>query len=316
MNPPAPYSIISIRSTPNSTALTPRPETYAAGHKRRGPDQRARTDDRSIPDVSQRAPNRAMDYFHAAHRGSYYSTPEAASSRASSPENINDRFRFGSMEPGFFPPDQTWDPVDMSSLTSITDFGDQSLRQTSQAPSTDSEQTIVPQSKIRRRAQNRASQRAFRERKERHVKGLETQLELLNEKHQDLLCSYNKQSDTMMKLNRKIEKLTADLKALKTSPPITSSTTPDPQYFGEGAPGRPRERLHVERNAHFSGPEKFDAFSFTSHPSVPSSMPYDGYQLGLDGTIVNTTDVANPGVGGVVASSDNLPDFEDLLQMP
>jgi hypothetical protein len=121
----------------------------------------------------------------------------------------------------------------------------------------------------------------------------------------------------MMKLNRKIEKLTADLRALKTSPPITSRTTPDPQYFGQGGgPGRPRERLPVGRNAHFGGPEKFDAFSFTSHPSVPSSMPYDGYQLGLDGTIVNTTDAANPAVDDVAASSRNLPDFEDLLQMP
>src|SRR5258708_33057856 len=43
----------------------------------------------------------------------------------------------------------------------------------------------------RRRAQNRASQRAFRERKEKHVKGLEHQLEDLHEKHQDLLQSFN-----------------------------------------------------------------------------------------------------------------------------
>lgn len=67
----------------------------------------------------------------------------------------------------------------------------------------------------RRRAQNRASQRAFRERKEKHVKGLEHQLEDLHEKHQDLLQSYNRQADEVSRLNGKISELTQELSALR-----------------------------------------------------------------------------------------------------
>jgi len=68
----------------------------------------------------------------------------------------------------------------------------------------------------RRRAQNRASQRAFRERKEKHVKGLEHQLEDLHEKHQDLLQSYTRQADEVGKLNNRIAELTAELNALRS----------------------------------------------------------------------------------------------------
>jgi bZIP transcription factor len=45
----------------------------------------------------------------------------------------------------------------------------------------------------RRRAQNRASQRAFRERKERHVKSLEQQLEDLHQQYEELLQAYDQQ---------------------------------------------------------------------------------------------------------------------------
>lgn len=68
----------------------------------------------------------------------------------------------------------------------------------------------------RRRAQNRASQRAFRERKEKHLKGLEHQLEDLHEKHQDLLQSYTRQADEVTKLNNRIAELTAELGTLRS----------------------------------------------------------------------------------------------------
>ncbi|KAL8947062.1 MAG: hypothetical protein Q9222_006621, partial [Ikaeria aurantiellina] len=44
---------------------------------------------------------------------------------------------------------------------------------------------------IRRRAQNRASQRAFRERKEKHVQHLEHELETLEAKHRELQKSHS-----------------------------------------------------------------------------------------------------------------------------
>lgn len=59
----------------------------------------------------------------------------------------------------------------------------------------------------RRRAQNRASQRLFRERKLNYVKGIEAQLENLNEKYQDLLVSFKTQANDNMVLRSKIAKL-------------------------------------------------------------------------------------------------------------
>jgi AP-1-like factor len=81
----------------------------------------------------------------------------------------------------------------------------------------------------RRRAQNRASQRAFRERKEKHVKGLEHQLEDLHEKHQDLLQSYTRQADEVTKLNHRIAELNSELQTLQscTDQSFSELLTPD-----------------------------------------------------------------------------------------
>jgi hypothetical protein len=59
----------------------------------------------------------------------------------------------------------------------------------------------------RRRTQNRASQRAFRERKEKHVKSLEQQLKDLHEKHQDLLQSHTRQAGAITKLDTELQTL-------------------------------------------------------------------------------------------------------------
>ncbi|KAL2222571.1 hypothetical protein M432DRAFT_8442 [Thermoascus aurantiacus ATCC 26904] len=70
---------------------------------------------------------------------------------------------------------------------------------------------------LRRRAQNRASQRAFRERKEKHVKNLESQLQTLHERHQELLHSYSRQADEVTRLNEKIKELTTEIDLLRSS---------------------------------------------------------------------------------------------------
>ncbi|KAK2741833.1 hypothetical protein FQN55_008120 [Onygenales sp. PD_40] len=70
---------------------------------------------------------------------------------------------------------------------------------------------------LRRRAQNRASQRAFRERKEKHVKGLESQLHDLHSKHQDLIHNYSRQTEEVQRLNSRIRQLTSELDLLRTA---------------------------------------------------------------------------------------------------
>lgn len=62
----------------------------------------------------------------------------------------------------------------------------------------------------RRRAQNRAAQRAFCERKEKHVRGLEAQSTVLNDKYSKLEVSHSKLNAAYEKLRKTIELLTKD----------------------------------------------------------------------------------------------------------
>ncbi|CAN9106348.1 unnamed protein product [Alternaria alternata] len=62
----------------------------------------------------------------------------------------------------------------------------------------------------RRRAQNRAAQRAFRERKEKHARDLEAQLSILNDKYTKLETSHTELNAAYEKLRRTIELLTQD----------------------------------------------------------------------------------------------------------
>ena len=99
----------------------------------------------------------------------------------------------------------------------------------------------------RRRAQNRASQRAFRERKEKHVKGIEHQLKYVHEKHQDLLQSYNRKIDEVSKLNTRIEVLKWELDSLRRNQSTAMSNEFDAfsfydiGYFDQNALGMESE---------------------------------------------------------------------------
>ncbi|CAO2652738.1 Nn.00g021490.m01.CDS01 [Neocucurbitaria sp. VM-36] len=62
----------------------------------------------------------------------------------------------------------------------------------------------------RRRAQNRAAQRAFRERKEKHARDLEAQLSVLTEKYNKLEVSHSELNAAYEKLRKTIELLTQD----------------------------------------------------------------------------------------------------------
>ncbi|KAF1361273.1 hypothetical protein EJ07DRAFT_112233 [Lizonia empirigonia] len=62
----------------------------------------------------------------------------------------------------------------------------------------------------RRRAQNRAAQRAFRERKEKHARDLEVQLAALTDKYNKLEVSHNELNAAYEKLRKTIELLTQD----------------------------------------------------------------------------------------------------------
>ena len=71
--------------------------------------------------------------------------------------------------------------------------------------------------RIRRRAQNRASQRAFRERKEKHVHHLEHELEELESKHQHLSQSYTDLDSRHAEAQNELAQLRNELTQLRSS---------------------------------------------------------------------------------------------------
>lgn len=92
-------------------------------------------------------------------------------------------------------------------------------------PTRTSSATETPDSKEeRRRSQNRASQRAYRDRKDKQLKALEVQIAQWQTKHQGLCSSYTKQTSEVRKLKEQIEELTSKIIAAQTG--LLASASP------------------------------------------------------------------------------------------
>ncbi|RMZ88487.1 hypothetical protein DV736_g4283, partial [Chaetothyriales sp. CBS 134916] len=201
--------------------------------------------------------------------GQYFDTTSEGSS-PDSPNNINqivystrpmpdNIFDYNTAQANFYPtPQLDKIPVEYRYTGSSTlDDRDRRRRRSGNTSTSGKDKENVTNMHLRRRAQNRASQRAFRERKEKHLKGLEHQLENLHEKHQDLLLSYSRQADEVSRLNSKITKLTSELNAIRSC---------QDQSFSE-----------------IVLPDKFDKFdAFPSH-----EMLYNGSEVYFDKTAVD-----------------------------
>ncbi|OJD25977.1 hypothetical protein ACJ73_02650 [Blastomyces percursus] len=98
-------------------------------------------------------------------------------------------------------------------------------------PNSSKDKENVSNMHLRRRAQNRASQRAFRERKERHLKSLEGKLHDLHSKHQNLLQSYHQRTEEVQQLNSRIQHLTAELDLLRSATDGTIDEILTPEKF-------------------------------------------------------------------------------------
>jgi uncharacterized coiled-coil protein SlyX len=86
----------------------------------------------------------------------------------------------------------------------------------------------------RRREQNRASQRAYRDRKDKQLKALEVQIAQWQAKHQGLCSSYTKQTSEVRKLKSQIDELTSKIIAVQTGllaqSPIDFDMVPGGEY--------------------------------------------------------------------------------------
>jgi galactokinase len=86
----------------------------------------------------------------------------------------------------------------------------------------------------RRRLQNRASQRAFRERKIRHTEGLEAKLKELAEMHRVLRDAYQRKVDEVDTLGARVEKLNGKISMLEVSARNGGELFSDPDRDCEG----------------------------------------------------------------------------------
>ncbi|ETI22529.1 hypothetical protein G647_06604 [Cladophialophora carrionii CBS 160.54] len=90
----------------------------------------------------------------------------------------------------------------------------------------------IPDKIERRREQNRSSQRAYRERKERHQKELEGQIAQWQQKHQLLSRSYSQQTEEVARLKSQIEQLNSEISNLQSGlPTLCGSLCQSPQEF-------------------------------------------------------------------------------------
>lgn len=94
----------------------------------------------------------------------------------------------------------------------------------------------------RRRAQNRASQRAFRDRKEKHVKQLEDKLRDLENKNKDLSQSYESLQLEYTNVKQELERLSEENQSLRSTPtahfavPANERQFYPPQYKDSNPP--------------------------------------------------------------------------------
>ncbi|KIW39143.1 uncharacterized protein PV06_08945 [Exophiala oligosperma] len=182
----------------------------------------------------------AGQYFDSTSEGSSPNSPLQMSQMMFNSASMQyDMFQYPASSNYYSTTQTTQMPVDYSNSDSL-DQNERRRRRRGSTSAPAKEKDTIPNMHLRRRAQNRASQRAFRERKEKHVKGLEQQLEDLHEKHQDLLQSYTRQADEVSRLTGRISQLNAELNTLRSCQDQSFSDMLMPDKF-----------------------DKFDAFSST-----------------------------------------------------
>jgi len=93
------------------------------------------------------------------------------------------------------------------------------IRRHAPSPAPSEEAKALTPYEMKRRAQNRASQRAFRERKRSHAVMLQGQVQELQQIHDKLLQSYHHNQEEVLKLYEKIHDLEYQIQALQAQSP-------------------------------------------------------------------------------------------------
>ncbi|KAG8526834.1 uncharacterized protein KY384_008263 [Bacidia gigantensis] len=152
--------------------------------------------------------------------------------------------------------------IEFTDLTQIN-HDDSSRRRRRSTTAQDKE--AATNMRIRRRAQNRASQRAFRERKEKHVQHLEHELEQLEAKHQNLEKSYTEVEGAHNKLQDEVETLKDELARYREN---SASNSREGSVSESSSSRHSQPQFKIEENPHKT--DMFDPFApdgFFAHNS-------------------------------------------------
>jgi AP-1-like factor len=162
----------------------------------------------------------------------------------------------------------------------------------------------------KRKAQNRAAQRAFRDRKERHLKDLETKVDELEKSSETI----NHENGL---LRAQVEKLTGELKEYRKRLSTSTVTRPSPQStlrsFSSSSNGP------VAPNWNFEYPQFGSNNSYAplynNRLSQASVAPSEGFDTGFIGSFSNSSrKVSSP--GSASTSQGATPALSDFIKSP
>lgn len=147
-----------------------------------------------VPSLSGSPVSPTYEYFPAPIHHSFY------------PQIVDEQMQFGSYPMPMTPSDFGSDHDSPYCSPRPPQHREPSLVPVHSSPSNERTHTTSG----RRRAQNRAAQRAFRERKERHARDLEAQLSVLSQKYAKLELSHTELNGAYEKLLKTVELLLQD----------------------------------------------------------------------------------------------------------
>jgi hypothetical protein len=145
------------------------------------------------------------------------------------------------------------------------------IRRHAPSPALSEDGNALTPHEIKRRAQNRASQRAFRERKRTQAEELQRQVHQIQKTHEELLESYHDKEEEVSTLYESIRELQHRLQALKAQSTEPQSLMSSPSFQFE--PVLLDDPFNKWSTAIYQAPAEWDA------QSQPSQQYFDDSQF-------------------------------------
>ncbi|KAI1079950.1 PAP1-domain-containing protein [Whalleya microplaca] len=194
-------------------------------------------------------------------------SPTKTDSKASSPENENS--------------DKRGHPDDDDEEEDLEEGGGKRRESEGKVPKKPGRKPLTNEPSSKRKAQNRAAQRAFRERKEKHLKDLETKVEELEQASATTTSENAQLRARIDKLTTELNEYKKQLSLFKNTRPVSGNARPT-QNFGNGAIQHLSDvnfQFEFPKFGVLPGPQDSNGNNTkksTSYPSPPSGVSPSG----------------------------------------